>query len=97
MLGAVWAQGMGTACPMWLPRQEGLATIKHFAAILAYAALCPFLCLSFQLKVDEFESNVNEIKDPYPSADFPGKTCPWQGRHCRGMVPEPWLHEEQRM
>uniref|UniRef100_A0A8C9MJ67 Voltage-dependent L-type calcium channel subunit alpha n=1 Tax=Serinus canaria TaxID=9135 RepID=A0A8C9MJ67_SERCA len=25
-----------------------------------------------QLKVDEFESNVNEIKDPYPSADFPG-------------------------
>ncbi|KFQ59368.1 Voltage-dependent L-type calcium channel subunit alpha-1S, partial [Pelecanus crispus] len=22
--------------------------------------------------VDEFESNVNEIKDPYPSADFPG-------------------------
>lgn len=29
----------------------------------------------FQLKVDEFESNVNEIKDPYPSADFPGKTC----------------------
>uniref|UniRef100_A0A8C6VBR5 Voltage-dependent L-type calcium channel subunit alpha n=1 Tax=Naja naja TaxID=35670 RepID=A0A8C6VBR5_NAJNA len=24
------------------------------------------------LKVDEFESNVNEIKDPYPSADFPG-------------------------
>lgn len=32
----------------------------------------------FQLKVDEFESNVNEIKDPYPSADFPGKMCPWQ-------------------
>uniref|UniRef100_A0A663MDG8 Voltage-dependent L-type calcium channel subunit alpha n=1 Tax=Athene cunicularia TaxID=194338 RepID=A0A663MDG8_ATHCN len=25
-----------------------------------------------KLKVDEFESNVNEIKDPYPSADFPG-------------------------
>ncbi|XP_013922794.1 PREDICTED: voltage-dependent L-type calcium channel subunit alpha-1S, partial [Thamnophis sirtalis] len=24
-----------------------------------------------KLKVDEFESNVNEIKDPYPSADFP--------------------------
>uniref|UniRef100_A0A8B9DGP8 Voltage-dependent L-type calcium channel subunit alpha n=1 Tax=Anser cygnoides TaxID=8845 RepID=A0A8B9DGP8_ANSCY len=33
-----------------------------------------FLSVSplFQLKVDEFESNVNEIKDPYPSADFPG-------------------------
>uniref|UniRef100_A0A8C5T212 Voltage-dependent L-type calcium channel subunit alpha n=1 Tax=Laticauda laticaudata TaxID=8630 RepID=A0A8C5T212_LATLA len=27
---------------------------------------------TFGLKVDEFESNVNEIKDPYPSADFPG-------------------------
>ena len=38
----------------------------------------------FQLKVDEFESNVNEIKDPYPSADFPGKTCPWQGSRKAG-------------
>uniref|UniRef100_A0A670YL92 Voltage-dependent L-type calcium channel subunit alpha n=1 Tax=Pseudonaja textilis TaxID=8673 RepID=A0A670YL92_PSETE len=27
---------------------------------------------AIMLKVDEFESNVNEIKDPYPSADFPG-------------------------
>uniref|UniRef100_A0AAR2LUV4 Voltage-dependent L-type calcium channel subunit alpha n=1 Tax=Pygocentrus nattereri TaxID=42514 RepID=A0AAR2LUV4_PYGNA len=27
---------------------------------------------SEQLKVDEFESNVNEIKDPFPPADFPG-------------------------
>lgn len=26
-----------------------------------------------QLKVDEFESNVNEIKDPFPPADFPGE------------------------
>ncbi|XP_036926405.1 voltage-dependent L-type calcium channel subunit alpha-1S isoform X3 [Sturnira hondurensis] len=25
-----------------------------------------------KLKVDEFESNVKEVKDPYPSADFPG-------------------------
>ncbi|XP_072336839.1 voltage-dependent L-type calcium channel subunit alpha-1S-like isoform X11 [Scyliorhinus torazame] len=25
-----------------------------------------------KLKVDEFEANVNEVKDPYPSADFPG-------------------------
>ncbi|KAM4699185.1 voltage-dependent L-type calcium channel subunit alpha-1S [Discoglossus pictus] len=25
-----------------------------------------------KLKIDEFESNVNEIKDPYPSTDFPG-------------------------
>lgn len=29
--------------------------------------------LNFQLKIDEFESNVNEIKDPFPPADFPGK------------------------
>lgn len=28
-----------------------------------------------QLKIDEFESNVNEVKDPFPPADFPGKTC----------------------
>lgn len=56
----------------------------------------------FQLKVDEFESNVNEIKDPYPSADFPGKTCPGRaagklGRHCRGTVPEPGQCEEQKI
>uniref|UniRef100_A0A672IF76 Voltage-dependent L-type calcium channel subunit alpha n=1 Tax=Salarias fasciatus TaxID=181472 RepID=A0A672IF76_SALFA len=25
-----------------------------------------------QLKIDEFESNVNEVKDPFPPADFPG-------------------------
>lgn len=25
-----------------------------------------------KLKVDEFESNVNEVKDPFPAADFPG-------------------------
>ena len=28
--------------------------------------------LFFQLKVDEFESHVNEVKDPFPPADFPG-------------------------
>uniref|UniRef100_A0A4W6EB46 Voltage-dependent L-type calcium channel subunit alpha n=1 Tax=Lates calcarifer TaxID=8187 RepID=A0A4W6EB46_LATCA len=34
----------------------------------------PFICLfsNLQLKIDEFESNVNEIKDPFPPADFPG-------------------------
>uniref|UniRef100_A0A3Q1AHG3 Voltage-dependent L-type calcium channel subunit alpha n=1 Tax=Amphiprion ocellaris TaxID=80972 RepID=A0A3Q1AHG3_AMPOC len=33
-----------------------------------------FTCLfsHLQLKIDEFESNVNEIKDPFPPADFPG-------------------------
>ena len=31
-----------------------------------------FGCFFFQLKIDEFESNVNEVKDPFPPADFPG-------------------------
>lgn len=34
------------------------------------------LFLNLQLKIDEFESNVNEIKDPFPPADFPGKFPP---------------------
>uniref|UniRef100_A0A8D3E996 Voltage-dependent L-type calcium channel subunit alpha n=1 Tax=Scophthalmus maximus TaxID=52904 RepID=A0A8D3E996_SCOMX len=33
--------------------------------------LCVCVCV-FQLKIDEFESNVNEVKDPFPPADFPG-------------------------
>lgn len=37
--------------------------------VLAITFPCPFR----QLKIDEFESNVNEVKDPYPSADFPGE------------------------
>lgn len=37
-----------------------------------FASSPPSLFLP-QLKIDEFESNVNEVKDPYPSADFPGK------------------------
>jgi len=32
-----------------------------------------YLFSHLQLKIDEFESNVNEIKDPFPPADFPGK------------------------
>ncbi|NXH06174.1 CAC1S protein, partial [Loxia leucoptera] len=49
---------------------EGIPTT---AKVSSGGAAHPPLCLSlFQLKVDEFESNVNEIKDPYPSADFPG-------------------------
>ncbi|KAK6321079.1 hypothetical protein J4Q44_G00080550 [Coregonus suidteri] len=34
--------------------------------------LSPRPISAFRLKVDEFESNVNEIKDPFPPADFPG-------------------------
>ncbi|NXS38537.1 CAC1S protein, partial [Pomatostomus ruficeps] len=48
---------------------EGIPTT---AKVSSGGAAHPPLCVSFQLKVDEFESNVNEIKDPYPSADFPG-------------------------
>lgn len=51
----------------------------------------------FQLKVDEFESNVNEIKDPYPSADFPGKACPWQGSRKAEEALQRVVCEEQRM
>ncbi|RVE70523.1 hypothetical protein OJAV_G00065270 [Oryzias javanicus] len=36
--------------------------LKNYCLILMF-------CL---LKVDEFESNVNEVKDPFPPADFPG-------------------------
>lgn len=32
-----------------------------------------FFIFFLQLKVDEFEFNVNEVKDPFPPADFPGK------------------------
>lgn len=42
------------------------------------------LCSFRQLKIDEFESNVNEVKDPYPSADFPGESwdCGGGGGLC---------------
>lgn len=39
---------------------------------LSYLSTISFSNL--QLKIDEFESNVNEIKDPFPPADFPGKS-----------------------
>uniref|UniRef100_A0A672ITG2 Voltage-dependent L-type calcium channel subunit alpha n=1 Tax=Salarias fasciatus TaxID=181472 RepID=A0A672ITG2_SALFA len=31
-----------------------------------------FLSLTLQHKIDEFESDVNKVKDPFPPADFPG-------------------------
>lgn len=33
---------------------------------------CFVFIVFFQLKIDEFESNVNEVKDPFPPDDFPG-------------------------
>lgn len=40
--------------------------------------------LFLQLKIDEFESSVNEVKDPYPSADFPGEGPGALGGICWG-------------
>lgn len=42
---------------------------RKLQLLLSLSSLYSFL----QLKIDEFESNVNEVKDPYPSADFPGE------------------------
>lgn len=41
--------------------------------IFLYFLLFNISFSNMQLKIDEFESNVNEIKDPFPPADFPGK------------------------
>lgn len=43
-----------------------------------------------QLRVDEFESNVNEIKDPFPPADFPGKTSHTSGHIHVNLI---WISE----
>lgn len=43
--------------------------IYYSNARVAYIYVC-----FFQLKIDEFESNVNEVKDPFPPDDFPGNT-----------------------
>ena len=56
------------------------------------------LCSSLQLKIDEFESNVNEVKDPYPSADFPGEGPETEGGVCKGgsscwLFPSPHPNE----
>uniref|UniRef100_A0A8B9LAG8 Calcium channel, voltage-dependent, L type, alpha 1S subunit, b n=1 Tax=Astyanax mexicanus TaxID=7994 RepID=A0A8B9LAG8_ASTMX len=40
-----------------------------YICVLKSVRLAP---VSLQLKVDEFESNVKEVKDPFPPADFPG-------------------------
>lgn len=62
---------------------EGIPTtakVKHKEAhpiyfMYVYLSAHLFFFLSnLQLKVDEFEFNVNEIKDPFPPADFPGKS-----------------------
>lgn len=62
---------------------EGIPTtakVKHMKTKKAhhifyvYTPQCLIILFSnLQLKVDEFEFNVNEIKDPFPPADFPGK------------------------
>uniref|UniRef100_A0A8D0E789 Voltage-dependent L-type calcium channel subunit alpha n=1 Tax=Salvator merianae TaxID=96440 RepID=A0A8D0E789_SALMN len=54
---------------------ENLDRVEELLKSIRNSCNAEFNLISFssvQLKVDEFESNVNEIKDPYPSADFPG-------------------------
>uniref|UniRef100_A0AAQ5Z7Q1 Voltage-dependent L-type calcium channel subunit alpha n=1 Tax=Amphiprion ocellaris TaxID=80972 RepID=A0AAQ5Z7Q1_AMPOC len=48
--------------------------ISHllFTMIYSQGGFIIPIYLFFQLKIDEFESNVNEVKDPFPPADFPG-------------------------
>lgn len=66
-------------------KMEGMPTTAKVASmtlrvaellklVLTQGFLCLFLlfCLVVQLKIDEFESNVNEVKDPFPPDDFPG-------------------------
>uniref|UniRef100_A0A5G2R4Z7 Voltage-dependent L-type calcium channel subunit alpha n=1 Tax=Sus scrofa TaxID=9823 RepID=A0A5G2R4Z7_PIG len=58
--------GLGEPAPACPP-----AHVQHWEQQLWFSSSsCSFL----QLKIDEFESNVNEVKDPYPSADFPGES-----------------------
>uniref|UniRef100_A0A3P8X3I0 Voltage-dependent L-type calcium channel subunit alpha n=1 Tax=Cynoglossus semilaevis TaxID=244447 RepID=A0A3P8X3I0_CYNSE len=46
---------------------------KKITVELVNGLVDTFRChIHLQLKIDEFESNVNEIKDPFPPADFPG-------------------------
>jgi len=51
------------------------------------------LCVCLQLKIDEFESNVNEVKDPFPPADFPGKVeITSEGSALHNMLTPHTLH-----
>lgn len=48
--------------------------VFSFATVSIAIIICIYLTIHvfLQLKVDEFESNVKEVKDPFPPADFPG-------------------------
>lgn len=59
-------------CQFW-PRQL-IFKIRNYILTKHINLIHVFLYINLQLKVDEFESNVNEIKDPFPPADFPGET-----------------------
>lgn len=86
VLGAVWAP-RDTACPHGFPVDRVWAAghiWQQYWHTQLHVLLSIFLL--FQLKVDEFASSVNEIKDPYPSADFPGETCPWKGSRKAGIA-----------
>lgn len=66
-------------------KMEGMPTTAKVAGVTLRAArwswteagfnksfLLSFVLSRLQLKIDEFESNVNEVKDPFPPDDFPG-------------------------
>ncbi|KAJ8265876.1 hypothetical protein COCON_G00149750 [Conger conger] len=58
-----------TLIPDKSPEEEKALLQKKLAEQRAKAEGIP---TTAKLKVDEFESNVNEVKDPFPPADFPG-------------------------
>lgn len=77
------------ACPprlRWLAWRYGLQDGLELKLVWTRVFLSFFLlfCLVIQLKIDEFESNVNEVKDPFPPDDFPGpgKICLHLHFHC---------------
>uniref|UniRef100_A0A3B5AN67 Voltage-dependent L-type calcium channel subunit alpha n=1 Tax=Stegastes partitus TaxID=144197 RepID=A0A3B5AN67_9TELE len=63
-------EGIPTTAKVRLQRGSKSMHNKNTMFFLCFVFTCLFSNL--QLKIDEFESNVNEIKDPFPPADFPG-------------------------
>lgn len=66
-------EGMPTTAKVISGSVSHIFTISHFILIWNISG-CKSMFF-FQLKVDEFESNVNEVKDPFPPDDFPGNKC----------------------
>lgn len=67
-------EGMPTTAKVdsTFPLSHKLTGSKTGYITSTYLSVWVFFRLFIQLKVDEFESNVNEVKDPFPPDDFPG-------------------------